>query len=381
MRFWEQLRKNNNNQVRRQGAEHQRYNLDAFLFKLMSEGTPNHIAMNSRRLGEVLMSPSIRDALKSQGITITSDDHVAEAGSFSHVIHKEMRVLIDQPAFGVFEQFKGQASVPTTIVQVCDTAWLLENTLKEAWPTLKKYAPNLVTFLSQVLQNQRTTQKELANMNFDDDKSPQIFLLASLFTGGYARNNSPFLRDILGLYMLANGTPRRAVETLARIGLIPSYWTLNKMLNDMAARAKENIKKVARDPNGLLVYDNFNFMNRTRELVSGKKDGMINLTTACIVSCPELGGAVQKANFRPRTKVTKGMVIDYILPRRQIIHKASKWLVKQALMKIFTKNNIPGMPVIKRVVYVSRRATAVAHYNPLQVASRRLAILASFWGF
>ncbi|KAK3364904.1 hypothetical protein B0T24DRAFT_488258, partial [Lasiosphaeria ovina] len=72
-------------------------------------------------------------------------------------------------------------------------------------PTLKKEAPNMVTFLSQVLQNQRMTQKELANMEFDDDKSSQIFLLASLFIGGYARNNSSFLRDILGLNMLASG--------------------------------------------------------------------------------------------------------------------------------------------------------------------------------
>ncbi|KAK3360845.1 hypothetical protein B0T24DRAFT_599912 [Lasiosphaeria ovina] len=93
-------------------------------------------------------------------------------------------------------------------------------------------------------------------------------------------------------------------------------------------RAKENIKKVARDPNCIVVYDNFNFMSHTRELAGGKQDEMINLTTAYIVSCLELGGAVQKANFRPRTKVTKRMVIDYILPRRKTIDNASKWLAK-----------------------------------------------------
>ncbi|KAK3360847.1 hypothetical protein B0T24DRAFT_692862 [Lasiosphaeria ovina] len=187
-------------------------------------------------------------------------------------------------------------------------------------------------------------------MDFDDEKSPQIFLLASLFTGGYARNNSSFLRDVLGLYMLANGTPRRVIETLVHIGLIPLYWTLNRMLNEMADRAKENIKKVARDPNSIVVYDNFNFMSRIRELVGGKKDEMINLITACIVSCPELGGAVQKANFRPRTKITKRMIVDYILPRRETVNNTSKWLVKQALMKIFIKN-VPDMPIVKRVKY------------------------------
>ncbi|KAK3384608.1 hypothetical protein B0T24DRAFT_646474 [Lasiosphaeria ovina] len=300
------------------GNQPQRYNIDAFLYRWTEEGTPTAGA-RTRRLAQALMNPSIRDALKTQGITIISDDHVEEAVSFSSTVRKEMKMLIKEPAFSVFEPFKGQSAVPTTIAQVYDTTWL-DNTLKQAWPTLKKEAPNLVTFLSQVLQN----QKELANMDFDDEKSPQIFLFASLFTGGYARNNSSFLRDVLGLYMLANGTPRRAIETLAHIGLIPSYWTLNRMLNEMADRAKENIKKVARDPNSIVVYDNFNFISRTRELVGGKKDEMINLTTACIMSYPELGGAIQKANFRPRTKITKRMIIDYILPRRETVNNASK---------------------------------------------------------
>ncbi|KAK3361525.1 hypothetical protein B0T24DRAFT_641770 [Lasiosphaeria ovina] len=55
---------------------------------------------------------------------------------------------------------------------------------------------------------------------------------------------------------------------------------------------------------------------------------MINLITACIMSCPELGGAIQKANFRPRTKITKRMIIDYILPRRETVNNTLKWLVK-----------------------------------------------------
>ncbi|KAK3379569.1 hypothetical protein B0T24DRAFT_569736 [Lasiosphaeria ovina] len=201
MKIWSQRRKNNYQRAQRDGDQPQRYNIDAFLYRWTEEGTPTAGA-RTRRLAQALMNPSIRDALKTQGITIISDDHVEEAASFSSTVRKEMKMLIKEPAFGVFEPFKGQSAVPTTIAQVCDTTWL-DNTLKQAWPTLKKEAPNLVTFLSQVLQNQRMTQKELANMDFDDEKSPQIFLLASLFTGGYARNNSSFLRDVLGLYMLA----------------------------------------------------------------------------------------------------------------------------------------------------------------------------------
>ncbi|KAK3380551.1 hypothetical protein B0T24DRAFT_697051, partial [Lasiosphaeria ovina] len=56
------------------GAERQGYNLNAFLFKLTSDGTPNHVIMNTRRLGEALINPSIRDALKVQGIELESRD-------------------------------------------------------------------------------------------------------------------------------------------------------------------------------------------------------------------------------------------------------------------------------------------------------------------
>ncbi|KAK3371643.1 hypothetical protein B0T24DRAFT_650512 [Lasiosphaeria ovina] len=93
----------------------------------------------------------------------------------------------------------------------------------------------------------------------------------------------------------------------------------------MVERAKENIKKVARDPNSIMVYDNFNFISRIRELVSGKKDEIINLITAYIISYPELGGAIQKANFRPRTKITKRIIVDYILPRRETGGRSSNY--------------------------------------------------------
>ncbi|KAK3377007.1 hypothetical protein B0T24DRAFT_523721, partial [Lasiosphaeria ovina] len=188
IRTWAQLRKNNYQRSRRQGDELQKYNLQAFLYRWTEQGS-QYAGSRTQQLAQALMDPSIRDALKSQRISVVSDDHVAEAGSLSKIVRKEMKSLIEQPAFGIFEPFKGQPIVPTTIVQVCNTT-SLENTLKEGWPTLNKEDPNLVTFLSQVLQNQRITQKELANMDFDGDKSSQIFLLASLFTGGYARNNS-----------------------------------------------------------------------------------------------------------------------------------------------------------------------------------------------
>jgi hypothetical protein len=56
----------------------------------------------------------------------------------------------------------------------------------------------------------------------------------------------------------------------------------------MAEQAKDNLKKAAHDPNGVVVYDNFNFKSNVRELVGGKQDRetlySLNLTTARLVA-------------------------------------------------------------------------------------------------
>ena len=77
------------------------------------------------------------------------------------------------------------------------------------------------------------------------------------------------------------------------MGIVSSYSILNKLLNSIAIKAKKVIKLIAYDLNGIIVYDNFNFMNRTRELVGGRKDEMVNLITACLVSCLELYGPLR----------------------------------------------------------------------------------------
>ena len=83
------------------------------------------------------------------------------------------------------------------------------------------------------------------------------------------------------------------MDILTAMGIISSYIVLNQLLNNMVKRVKEVIKLVAYDPNGIIVYDNFNFMNRIRELVGGRKDEMVNLIIVCLVSCLELYGPLR----------------------------------------------------------------------------------------
>lgn len=224
---------------------------------------------------------------------------------------------------------------------MCSTPYL-EGTLEHIWPTLQAKTPKMVALFFQLLQNQvvidivvgylntisnrdRLFHKNLESINVDDNNSSQICLLASLVMRGFARNNSAFLRKVLGLYMLANGTPRRVIDTFSMMGIISSYTVLNELLNDMAEQAKDNLKKAAHDPNGVVVYDNFNLKSNVRELVGGKKASMINLTTASLVGCPELNGPLMPSSLDHLTQpFTREMVVKYLLPRRKTFDKASK---------------------------------------------------------
>lgn len=158
----------------------------------------------------------------------------------------------------------------------------------------------------------------------DENKAAEIYMLSSLILRGYARNSTMFLCRIVGLYMPANGTPRRVIETLSHMGITASYWDLNSLLKEMEEKAKENMKRAAHDPNAVVVYDNFNFMNRVQELAGGNRDKMVNLTTACLLACPEFNGPLLRSSINPSQPFTRQMVLSHILPRRRqssLVHK------------------------------------------------------------
>ena len=77
------------------------------------------------------------------------------------------------------------------------------------------------------------------------------------------------------------------MDILSAIGIVFSYIILNSLLNNIVKRVKEVIKLVVYDPNGIIVYNNFNFINWIRELAGGRKDEIVNLITACLISCLE----------------------------------------------------------------------------------------------
>ncbi|KAI1818892.1 hypothetical protein F4861DRAFT_544588, partial [Xylaria intraflava] len=194
-------------------------------------------------------------------------------------------------------------------------------------------------------------RRDVDSLSDDPECARETYMLSSILARGYARNTAMFLRQILGLYVLANGTSRRVLDTLSGLGIVASYQTLNRILTAMSEVAEKNIRRVAHDPDGVVVYDNFNFMNRVRELAGGKQDHFVNLTTACLVACPSLKGPLFQRSLNLRQKFTHDMILTYLLPRRPSLDEASKYLLKFAIMDLFKLEDPPEYPAVDLVSY------------------------------
>jgi hypothetical protein len=333
--LWATLR----NRSRRQ------YNIATFLKSWCSDR-----GYKSALLADALADKDVREALKQRGVTITlaSDNTIFD----TRQLRKEMRTLSQNPGFGEFKPYDDTKETANKISEVSSTQWL-DSTLSGAWPTMQSNAPRLVAFLSQMLVNQQKTVEIVESTSASNHQSDAIYLLTSLFLRGYARNKTPFLREVLGLYMLANGTPRRVIDTLASLGVISSYTHLNGLLNDMQINAKAKLKQVAHDPTGVVVYDNFNFLNRIQELAGGRQNQFVNLTTACLVSCPEIDGPLLQSSINRAQRFTMKMVRESMIRQPQTRDIASRLLVKFSIGKLLgvEKKNLPKWPEVKQVHY------------------------------
>ena len=54
------------------------------------------------------------------------------------------------------------------------------------------------------------------------------------------------------------------------MGVVSLYIILNCIFNDIVKKAKKDFKRVVLDLNGIIIYNNFNFKNIIREIVSRK---------------------------------------------------------------------------------------------------------------
>jgi hypothetical protein len=287
-----------------------------------------------------LKNQTIRDALEAQGVTFTTaEEQENDPVHYDSIaIRRELGSLTALPFFQTFEPYKSGHENATTIAEACDTTWL-DRTFSSAWPDLQSNAPRLVRFLSQMMVHNQQSIKTVTETTPDEDNNGTIYLISALLLRGYSRNKTSFLREALGLYLRANGTPRRVIDTLAHIGVISSYDTLNRTLSEMEKKATATIKRVAHDPTGVIVYDDFNYKDRGQDLAGEKQDQMVNLTVSMLDSCPELKGPMDQRSIDRTVKFTRKLILEQIIPRKPSLDVASRWLIDFAVASVMKVEN------------------------------------------
>lgn len=109
-------------------------------------------------------------------------------------------------------------------------------------------------------------------------------------------NKSTNFQSILGLYLYQGGARRRVLETLNRMGLCVSYSTIQLRLADLTVEAKKHIQEVGSNPDTVVAYDNFDFVEGRRGERTGDTRTFRSITNALVFKgrCIPDGGLRQE---------------------------------------------------------------------------------------
>jgi hypothetical protein len=139
-------------------------------------------------------------------------------GSAARVVQAEVDVLRENTRF--FGKYDS-------------TANLDEIDFSEAADEVKTNAPNLtqlITIASERRWDYRPSKKE--------PNSCPLALIASILGTRRAKLSGNFLARSLGVYMYTSGVPRHVVSVLQRLGIIDSYRTIFRAVQDIAANTE-----------------------------------------------------------------------------------------------------------------------------------------------
>ncbi|KAF1811689.1 hypothetical protein P152DRAFT_48723 [Eremomyces bilateralis CBS 781.70] len=154
--------------------------------------------------------------------------------------------------------------------------WCID--LDEVRGIIQEQAPEWFKFLDLLLRNRRSTEP-LVREQLPKGIIGQMYMITAVVCRSRQRKTSNAFAKHLGLYLLSSGTKRRVIETFAGMGLCDTYHHINLETSGMAEHAKKHLPRLARDPQTVIVYDNFNFKDTVREQVVGSNHVMRNMTT------------------------------------------------------------------------------------------------------
>ena len=100
---------------------------------------------------------------------------------------------------------------------------------------IEKFAPNLSILIngsSEGIRTDKHTRKE---------QPGRIVMIAAVLSLGRARQSANLLARALGVYLHTSGVRRRVISTLHGLGIVDSYHTIHRTIQEIAKRSQESI--------------------------------------------------------------------------------------------------------------------------------------------
>lgn len=165
----------------------------------------------------------------------------------------------------------------------------------------------------------------------------------------------------IGMYLLATGVPRGAINVLAHAGLSTSYGKIIGDMKKLGLSQLANLRLISKTRAIMFGWDNFNVAYEVAEQRQDSKNAWINATTATLIllhdvnigdiplsmNAPRLTG-LRLNDFKPHETLPQ-------LKQMQELEAALKWNILDIFIELFPdlrrrfRNEIPPPPAVYQI--------------------------------
>ncbi|KAI5294164.1 hypothetical protein KEM52_004568 [Ascosphaera acerosa] len=224
------------------------FNLRKFLVAFVGADDAEDRQHRRNRAGvlhEALQNEAVSTALaqyESKPIDNDAAMRRATESRNTELLREEMRALVGQPFFNAWspeQDIRGlKPSHTFGVLQATCPRWL-----------------QLLSFLSMNDRSTRTVEESFKKL----EMQRHCVSVTAMVSHYRTRNRSNFLKKLVGLNLYLSGVSRRCLDVIAQWGCCDSYITLHRDTQLIAQHASRRRMALARDPQTLIAYDNFQF--------------------------------------------------------------------------------------------------------------------------
>jgi hypothetical protein len=229
---------------------------------------------------------------------------------------------------------------------------------------LRSKAPIWTTFFSASTKRRRDRT---------ESKVDSIWLgslLAQLCQQLQPRKNK-MLKQTLGMFLHHCNLTRRGIEVLNSLGIIDSYWTINRNIKRLAAKHVQQVKEFGKRLNRAIVYDNLNLTDGIRETRVGDEKKLWNISTGLTKICKSIpASGIDRSQFQPTYHLSRKDIVPIdptsIRKEHDLKQQVSPFALPEVYTYAYSSCTTTYMRVSRRVyrMYVYTASSKRQHAPP-----------------